>query len=74
MAKFGRNNEKRGDCRLPALAICINNNGFFRYSSILEGNTADPKSLPDMMERLMVESPVGGSDRSPVVMICSTHG
>ena len=67
-AKFGRSKEKRGDCRLLVLALCINTDGFIRYSSILEGNTADPKSLPDMVERLMVKSPVGGSDRALVVM------
>lgn len=56
-AKFGRSKEKRSDCRLLVLALCINTDGFIRYSSILEGNTADPKSLPDMVEKLAVKSP-----------------
>ena len=41
-AKFGRSKEKRCDCRLLVMALCINEAGFIRYSSILEGNTADP--------------------------------
>ena len=35
-----------------ALALCINHEGFIRYSSILAGNTADPDSLPDMVDTL----------------------
>lgn len=56
-AKFGRSKEKRYDCRLLVLALCINEAGFIRYSSILEGNTADPKSLPDMVDKLALKSP-----------------
>lgn len=57
-ARFGRSKEKRNDCRLLVLALCINKEGFIRYSSILEGNTSDPKSLPDMIEKLSVKTPV----------------
>ena len=49
--------KKRSDCKLLVLALCINKEGFIRYSSILEGNTADPKSLPDMIESLTQKSP-----------------
>lgn len=55
-AKFGRSKEMRSDCKLLVLALCINTDGFIRYSSILEGNTADPKSLPDMIENLMTSN------------------
>ncbi len=57
MAKFGRSKEKRSDCKLLVLALCINAEGFIRYSSILEGNTAAPQSLPDMIEKLSGKSP-----------------
>ena len=50
------------------LALCINTDGFIRYSSILEGNTADPKSLPDMVDGLMAKSPVKDEDRTLVVI------
>lgn len=55
-ARFGRSKEKRNDCRLLVLALCINTAGFIRYSSILAGNTADPKSLPDMVDTLSAKS------------------
>ena len=51
-ACFGRSKEKRNDCKLLVLALCINAEGFIRYSSILAGNTSDPDSLPDMIDTL----------------------
>lgn len=55
-AKFGRSKEKRSDCKIEVLALCINREGFPRYTSLLEGNTADPKSLPDMVETLAAKN------------------
>lgn len=66
-AKFGRSKEKRSDCRLLVLALCVNADGFIRYSSILEGNTSDPKSLPDMVDNLAVKSPVK-NDKTLIVI------
>ncbi|HPT53172.1 MAG TPA: hypothetical protein PK740_07810 [Bacteroidales bacterium] len=40
-AVFGRSKEKRNDCKLLVLALCINKEGFIRYSDILEGNMSD---------------------------------
>jgi len=56
LAKFGRSKEKRSDARLVVLAMVINAEGFIKYSSILEGNTSDPSSLPDMIEQLSLKS------------------
>lgn len=69
-AKFGRSKEKRNDCKLLVLALCINTEGFIRYSSILEGNTADPRSLPDMVENLIscTHTPTPESQRTLVVI------
>ena len=66
-AQFGRSKEKRSDCKLLVLALCINKEGFIRYSSILEGNTADPKSLPDMIDTLADKNPVQ-KEKSLIVM------
>ena len=66
-AQFGRSKEKRSDCKLLVLALCINKEGFIRYSSILEGNTADQKSLPDMIDTLEDRNPVQ-KEKSLVVM------
>ena len=57
-AAFGRSKERRNDCKLLVLALCVNTDGFIRYSSVLEGNMADPKSLPDMIENVILKSPV----------------
>ena len=66
-AKFGRSKEKRNDCKLLVLALGINTEGFIRYSEILEGNTADPKALPGMVDRLAVKSPTP-NDKTLVVI------
>lgn len=67
LAKFGRSKEKRSDARLVVLAMVINTEGFIKYSSILEGNTSDPSSLPDMIEQLSLKS-CSEKDRSLVVI------
>lgn len=52
LAKFGRSKEKRKDAKLVVLALVVNIEGFIKYSSILEGNVADNKTLPAMIEKL----------------------
>lgn len=68
-AGFGRSKEKRSDCRLLVLALCINTDGFIRYSSVLEGNTADPASLPDMIERVIAQSPVASNPQERALVV-----
>lgn len=68
-AAFGRSKEKRNDCKLLVLALCINTDGFIRYSSILEGNTADPASLPDMIEKLVAKNPVVSNNNEKVLVV-----
>ena len=45
LAKYGRSKEKRSDAKLVVLGLVINPEGFIKYSSILEGNMADSKTL-----------------------------
>lgn len=52
LAKFGRSKEKRSDAKLVALALVVNLAGFIKYSSVLEGNIADSKTLPAMIDKL----------------------
>ena len=52
LAKFGRSKEKRKDAKLVVLALVVNVEGFIKYTSILEGNTADSGTLPAMIEKL----------------------
>ena len=68
-AKFGRSKEKRSDCKLLVLALAINTEGFIRYSSILEGNTTDPQSLPDMVERIIARNPVSRNPEEKVLVV-----
>ena len=68
-AQFGRSKEKRTDCKLLVLALAINTDGFIRYSAILEGNTADPKSLPDMVDKLIAQNPVGSDPEEKVLVV-----
>ena len=65
--KFDRSKEKRSDSKLLVLALFINKGGGIRYSSILEGNTAAPQSLPNMIETLASRNLVT-KEKSLVVM------
>ncbi|WP_027472077.1 IS1634 family transposase [Saccharicrinis fermentans] len=56
IAKFGRSKEKRSDAKLVVLALVINVEGFIKYSSILEGNMADSKTLEGMINNLRVKT------------------
>ena len=68
-ARFGRSKEKRSDCRLLVLALAINTEGFIRYSSILAGNTADPKALPDMVDNIIAKNPVSPDPDDKVLVV-----
>jgi hypothetical protein len=56
LAKYGRSKEKRGDAKLVVLALVVNVEGFIKYSSILEGSIADPKTLSTMIDKLRVKT------------------
>ena len=72
-ARHGRSKEKRSDCKLLVLALCINPEGFIRYSSILAGNTSDPDSLPDMVDTLAAKTRVP-ADPEQKVLVCLDAG
>jgi len=56
LAKYGRSKEKRNDAKLVVLAMVINPEGFIKYSSILEGNMADSKTLEGMIDNLRIKT------------------
>ena len=68
-ARRARSKERRNDCPLLVLALCINTAGFIRYCAILEGNTADPKSLPGMVEGLIAKNPVSEDPADKVLVV-----
>ncbi|TAG85006.1 MAG: IS1634 family transposase [Bacteroidetes bacterium] len=56
LAQYGRSKEKRNDAKIIVLALVINQEGFLKYSNVFEGNTTDCKALPDMVEKLRLNS------------------
>jgi hypothetical protein len=56
LAKYGRSKEKRSDAKLVVLGLVINPEGFIKYSSILEGNMADSKTLEGMISKLRIKT------------------
>jgi len=67
LAKYGRSKEKRNDVKLVVLALVVNPEGFIKYSSILEGNMADSKTLEGMINQLRIKTSV--SARKALVVI-----
>lgn len=56
LAKHGRSKEKRSDAKLVVLGLVVNKEGFIKYSSILDGNMSDPKTLEGMIKKLRVKT------------------
>ncbi len=56
IAKYGRSKEKRNDAKLVVLALVVNPEGFIKYSSVLEGNIADSKTLEGMINKLRIKT------------------
>lgn len=67
LARYGRSKEKRSDAKLVVLALVVNVEGFIKYSSILEGNIADPQTLSAMIDKLRVKT--SGSAQKALVVI-----
>lgn len=67
IAKFGRSKEKRNDARIIVLAVVVNREGFLKYSNIFEGNTADCKTLEEIVEALSNQTSF--THRKPIVVI-----
>jgi transposase len=49
LAKRGFSKEKRFDCPLISLAVCINQDGYVIKSLFLPGNVSEPTALPDLL-------------------------
>ena len=67
LAKYGRSKEKRSDSKLVVLGLVINPEGFIKYSSILEGNMADSKTLEGMINKLRINT--SSSARKALIVI-----
>jgi len=67
LAQYGRSKEKRSDAKLVVLALVVNPEGFIKYSSILEGNMADSKTLEGMINKLRVKTSVSAKKALVVI-------
>jgi hypothetical protein len=56
IAKYGRNKQKRNDCKQVVFTGVINSAGFIRHSRVYEGNKADIATVEDMINDLEVHS------------------
>lgn len=52
IARYGRNKQKRNDCKQVVFTGIINSSGFIRHSRIYEGNKADIATVEDMLTDL----------------------
>jgi len=52
IARYGRNKQKRNDCKQIVLAGVINEYGFLKYSRIYEGNIGEPTTLAEIIKQL----------------------
>jgi transposase len=66
-AKFGKSKEKRSDCKIIALALVTNGEGFVKYSKIYKGNIADCKTLGEIVTNLAIHTSFTG--RKPRIVI-----
>jgi len=67
LAQYGRSKEKRSDAKLVVLALVVNPEGFIKYSSILEGNMADSKTLEGMINKLRIKTSSSASKALVVI-------
>ncbi len=58
-ARFGRSKEKRSDCRLLTLGMVVDELGFCKKSTVLEGSVSEPQTLKDMIESLSANQEPG---------------
>lgn len=67
IAQFGRSKEKRSDCKLVAIALVTNAEGFVKYSKIYQGNISDCETLEEIVAEL--SSNTSETQRKPLVVI-----
>lgn len=65
-AKFGRNKQKRNDCRQVAVGIAFDEDGLPLAHEVFEGNVADTTTLAALLDRL---EPVDCASLKPVVVL-----
>lgn len=65
-AKYGRNKQKRSDCRQITLGLMADQDGFVKHSHYYAGNISEPKTFTDVLSEL--EPYKKGIERPVIVM------
>ena len=65
-AKYGRNKQKRSDCRQITLGLLADQDGFVKHSRYYAGNISEPNTFMDVLSEL--ESSKNGIERPVIVM------
>jgi hypothetical protein len=60
-----KSKEKRDDAKLIVLALVINIEGFIKFSSVFEGKKSDSSSLPDIVDKIRVQT----SDNKKAIVV-----
>lgn len=60
-----KSKEKRDDAKLIVLALVINVEGFIKFSSVFEGKRSDSSSLPDIVDKIRVQT----SDNKKAIVV-----
>ncbi len=70
LAKRGKSKEQRADRPLVTLALVVDHRGFPIFSRIYGGNQSEPKTLPDILDRLYTpeEPHLFAQERPTIVM------
>jgi len=60
-AQRGHSKEKRSACPLVTLALVLDGSGFPKRSAVFEGNVSEPKTLEQLLQRLLATPGTTGS-------------
>ena len=66
IAQYGKNKQKRNDCKQVVFTGIINSEGFMRHSRVYEGDKADSTTIKDMISDLEVHN-VNTKDKIVVI-------
>jgi len=67
LSNFGRNKQKRSDCKQVVLGAVINKSGFLKHSNIYEGNMSDPQTLIDIIDNMGIPNAADGKQTIIVI-------
>lgn len=65
-ARYGKNKQKRSDCRQITLGLMADQDGFIKHSQFYAGNISEPKTFTDVLSEL---DPYTNGIQRPVVVM-----